>query len=112
MTVERRFLPDIDRYHFDFGECSYEKGFAQIDTDQDAPWFGQWCSPSALLIVSYAEGDLTIRSCADSAEFAEALRALSRWEAEQGRSPARIDPGLQPAMREAFEALGLADLLH
>lgn len=112
MTTSRHFVPHVDRYHFDFGACAYSKGYAQIDTDQDAPWFGQWCSPTMLKIVTYAEGDLSIRTCSDAAEFAEALRALARWEEEQGRRPARIDPGLTAAMREAFEGLGLADLLH
>ena len=29
-----------------------------------------------------------------------------------GYGPARIDPGFDPAMKAAFEGLGLADMLH
>ena len=35
-----------------------------------------------------------------------------RWAGPTVPGPARIDPGYDPAMKTAFEALGLADLLH
>jgi len=40
--ITRSFEGDIDRYKFDFGLCSYSKGWIQFDTDQDAWYFGVW----------------------------------------------------------------------
>lgn len=111
MKIERSFLP-ADRYHFDFGRCSYENGFAQIDTRQDASYYGQWCNPTTLTIVSYMEGDVTISQAESAEEFCAALRETDRWTQKAGYGNARIDPGLDPAMKAAFESLGLGDLLH
>lgn len=111
MKIER-FFKDANRYHFDFGQCSYENGFAQIDSRQDASYYGQWCSPTALTIVSYAEGDVTISQAESPAEFAEAMRKTEAWHTKNDGSPCRIDPGFDPAMTAAFESLGLGDMLH
>ena len=42
MKITRDFRPLSDRYSIDCGRCSYANGFAQIDTKQDAVWFGTW----------------------------------------------------------------------
>ena len=34
-----------DRYVYDFSVCTYEKGWAQIDTRQDASYYGTWTNP-------------------------------------------------------------------
>jgi hypothetical protein len=34
-----------NRYTFDFGTCSPQNGFAQVDTGQDAYYFGTWANP-------------------------------------------------------------------
>ena len=39
MKITREFCPG-DRYTYDFGHCSYENGWAQVDTAQDASYFG------------------------------------------------------------------------
>ncbi len=39
MKITREFAP-ADRYTYDFGLCSYENGWAQVDTAQDASYFG------------------------------------------------------------------------
>jgi len=111
MKITREFAP-ADRYRYDFGPCSYEHGFAQIDTAQDASYFGTWANPSTLVIFSYCEGDTTHTQCESVEEFAAELRSIDAWNVENGHGPARIDPGLNPAMKEAFERIGLADLLH
>lgn len=41
MKTIRTFAPG-ERYDFDFGECSYANGWAQIDTRQDASYYGTW----------------------------------------------------------------------
>ena len=58
MKREEDFMENIERYHFDFGECSHHLGYAQVDTSQDAPYFGIWTNPTTLTTVSYIEGDV------------------------------------------------------
>ena len=60
MKRKDSFFNDGDRYILDFGACSSKNGFAQIDTDQDASYFGMWCNPVSLRLVSFCEGDFTI----------------------------------------------------
>jgi hypothetical protein len=47
MTIEHitEFTPS-DRYVYDFVLCTYDKGWAQIDTRQDASYYGTWTNPS------------------------------------------------------------------
>lgn len=40
------------------------------------------------------------------------LRQIDGWTRAHGFGAARIDPGFDPAMKAAFEALGLADMLR
>ena len=111
MNITREFYP-ADRYLYDFGLCSATNGWAQIDTDQDAPYFGTWAHPAKLLIFSYTEGDTCLIEADNGEEFAAELRRIDAWNREQGYRPAKIDGLCQPAIIEAFEALGLADMLH
>jgi hypothetical protein len=111
MKITREFAP-ADRYLYDFGLCSYANGWAQVDTAQDASYFGTWANPTRLLILNYCEGDTTLKEAGSPGEFATELREVDVWNRAHGYSPARIDPGFDPAMREAFEGLGLADMLH
>ena len=39
MKTTTDFRPLSDRYEFDCGPCSYANGFAQVDTQQDAPYY-------------------------------------------------------------------------
>ena len=71
MRITRDFKPMSDRYGFDFGPCSNANGFAQIDTRQDASYYGTWCSPAARTIVNFCEGDVTTTVCETDAEFAD-----------------------------------------
>jgi hypothetical protein len=111
MQTIREFAP-ADRYLYDFGLCSYDNGFAQIDTRQDASYYGTWCSPTRRMIVNYAEGDVTTHIAETDDEFVQALRELVQWSDEAGHGPTRIDPGFADEMRQAFTRLGLGDLLH
>ena len=97
MKTTRDFRPLSDRYRFDCGPCSYANGFAQIDTRQDASCYGAWCSPAKRTIVNFCEGDVTTTVCETD---------------EGGYGPMKIDALSHDALREAFERLGLADLLH
>ena len=112
MQIIRDFRPLSDRYSFDCGPCSLAKSFAQIDTRQDFVGFGTWCSPTARTIVNFCEGDVTTTVCESDAEFVGQLRELASWHAERGYGPMKIDPGRDDGLRQAFEQLGVADLLH
>ena len=112
MKTTRDFRPLTDRYHFDTGPCSYANGFAQVDTRQDASYYGTWCSPAERTIVSFSEGDVTTTLCETDEEFVTELRELARWANEAGYGPTKIDAVFHDELRQAFENLGLADLLH
>lgn len=111
MKTTHEFAP-ADRYLYDFGLCSSANGFAQVDTSQDASYFGTWANPTLLVIFSYCEGDTTMHECESAEEFAAELRRIDAWNVEQGHGNARIDPGYDPELQAAFERIGLADLLH
>ena len=98
MKITREFAP-ADRYLYDFGLCRYANGWAQVDTGQDASYFGTWANP-------------TLTEAGSPDEFAAELREIDAWNQAHGHGPARIDPGLDPAMKAAFEGLGLVDPLH
>ena len=111
MKITREFCPG-DRYVYDFEIYSYEKGWAHVDTAQDASYFGIWANPTRLMIFSYCEGDTTLKEAGSPEEFAAELREIDAWNRANGYGPAKIDPGFDPAMKAAFERLGLADMLH
>lgn len=59
--VERGFAPS-SRHAFDFsGALSH--GWHQCDTRQDAHYYGNWCNPRTLQMVSYTEGDIVLITC-------------------------------------------------
>ena len=107
------FMPHSDRYAFDFGPCRPSEGYAQLDTHQDASYFGVWINPTRRSIVTFAEGDMTFVVC-DPAEFtAEVVRAITFYDTPETRC--RIDVMSLPVthpLREAFVEAGLASYLH
>ena len=92
MKTERNFLPG-DRYAYDFKHCTTAKGFAQVDTSQDASYFGTWANPFTLQIVSYCEGDVTIQTADNEAEFLQEILNIRIWNEENGHKFLGIDPG-------------------
>jgi hypothetical protein len=52
MKITREFAP-ADRYLYDFGLCSNASSWAQVDTAQDASYFGTWANPTWLPISNY-----------------------------------------------------------
>ena len=113
MTVTKTdtFEPMTDRYSFDFKHCSCDKGFSQLDTDQDASYYGQWANPFKRQIVSYAEGDVTVINADTDDEFIAEMKRISKWHKDYGES-FNIDPGLNPDHKYKWVSLGLSDLLH
>ena len=104
MNTETSFIGDGDRYRFDTGRCSIARGFAQLDTSQDAWYYGIWASPRRLEVVSYAEGDLSVTKCETVEEFAaggsEDLRARDSLGFRG------IDPGARRGARRGVPGRG------
>ncbi|MBW2003069.1 MAG: hypothetical protein JRI72_00430 [Deltaproteobacteria bacterium] len=111
MKTIREFM-SADRYVFDFGLCSTKNGFAQVDTSQDASYFGTWANPERLIIINYCEGDVTTQIADNKAEFAEEIRKIKAWHEEMEMKFLGIDPGFSKSLAAKFRDLGLADLLH
>jgi len=112
MKTVREFYPDAERYLFDFKLCTLKKGYAQLDTKQDASYFGAWANPEKLVYVSYTEGDCCIKQAENEEEFTEEIRSWAKWTDENGWGPAKIDPLCDEGLIERFKSLGLGDLLH
>lgn len=98
---------EINRYTFDWGACHTSKGFAQIDTTQDASYYGNWINPVALMVVRWCEGDLDTFTFDNSEE-------MVAWIAEFKKSPRflGIDPGLGEVLKSECIAAGLGPFLH
>ena len=64
MKTQKSFC-NSDRYIFDYDICNFKKGFAQIDTTEDASYFGNWVNFKSLELITYCEGDLTVIKCDD-----------------------------------------------
>lgn len=111
MKTIRDFAP-ANRYVYDFGVCSINKGFAQVDTSQDASYYGTWANPVKLCVLTYCEGDVTLRQAESSQEFVLELRDIKAWNQENGHQFLGIDPGFDEALKNQFISLGLSDLLH
>lgn len=109
-------LFDASRYKYDTGMCSASKGWAQLDSRQDAPYYGTWVNPITLEIFNYCEGDLTHTQCDDAADFSVELNKTIAWNQEAGYWIG-IDPGWPDTeacdrIRSAFVVLGFRDALH
>ena len=105
VSVTREHSRTGNRYELDALLCP--AGWAQLDSPEDASWYGTWAHPKHRSIVSYCEGDIA-RSHADTPEeFTAEIRRIHRFHQHEGGI--RIDPGFGD--RNAWEALGLADLL-
>jgi hypothetical protein len=113
MAVEliRNFEAMSDRYKYDFRLCTYANGWAQIDTRQDAPYYGTWTNPDRREIFNYCEGDLCLTRCDTDDEYRIELRKTIDWNKEAGHWIG-IDPGFSAEMRDKFVLLGFEDALH
>jgi len=99
-----------NRYAYDFGLCSTRGDWAQMDTAQDAPWFGQWANPFTRQILCYAEGDRTVFECSTDAEFASELERIAAFHRQNDQWKG-IDTW-SVRLRERFAAAGARHLVH
>ena len=103
---------NTDRYLFDFTLCTYEKGWAQVDTEQDAPYYGTWANPFTLEFVNYCEGDVTHLKFEKAFDFYSHIKEFANWHNEVGWKFMGIDPGLRLAMWSQFIGLGMREFMH
>ena len=96
-----------NRYMFDFDICSVKKGWAQIDTEQDASYYGNWAHPTNFEIITYAEGDVIIKKEMSKAKFLYEIKYLLEWHRKNGYGGV-IDPAFN---EKAWEDLGLQKYL-
>ena len=97
-----------DRYRWDNKYCPATEGWVQVDTLQDAPYYGTWAHKDKYQIVQYVEGDLSTTTCTDAEAFAAELAEFVRWAKEAG-SWEGIDANLRA--EEWFDA-GFGEYLH
>jgi len=97
------------RYIYD--NTLLKKGFAQVDTGQDASYFGVWASPKHRIIFTFAEGDCITQQAETDQEFISEMRNIKQWNVDNGYS-CNIDCGYDEDVRYRFKNLGLTDLLH
>jgi hypothetical protein len=100
-----------DRYKYDFHLCRPADGWAQLDTRQDASYYGNWINPLTLKLFSYCEGDTTLTECADAADFIQTVRVCVAWHKEREYFIG-IDAMCSERIVEAFTSLGLAEFFH
>jgi hypothetical protein len=107
--------PFAERYQYDFKICTPAKGWAQLDTGQDASYYGNWINPFSFELLCFAEGDLDHTKCDGEEDFARTVRECIAWHKEHGHWDrySGIDRGISnPAIAEAFERMGLGGFLH
>jgi hypothetical protein len=107
-TVTREFS-EADRYLYD--RLLIPQGFAQVDTASDASWFGNWAHPGRRVLFSYCEADCTTTECATAEEFRAELERLRAWHRKHDRFLG-VDPGTDPANRQAWIEAGCEEFLH
>lgn len=110
ITTTRLFEPG-DRYQFDFKLCTYAKGWAQLDTSQDASYFGTWINPTERKIASYCEGDVTVQTTETDEELVSLVAEIKGWNESNGHRFIGIDPGYGDDMMERLTAAGLGAFL-
>lgn len=67
MERQHTFIQDGSRYQFD--HALIDQGYSQLDSRQDAWYFGTWFNPQTLSLVEYAEGDVTGITFESTEEF-------------------------------------------
>jgi hypothetical protein len=113
MAIEliRSFTLSSDRYLYDFKMLTYAKGWAQVDTKQDASYYGTWTNPTTREIFNYAEGDICLTKCDTDDDYRQALMETIEWNKQAGYWLG-IDPGFRDEMKQRFSALGFSEFLH
>lgn len=85
---------NIGRYFFDFNMDTSQ--WIQLDTEQDASYFGNWVIPALLTTVSYVEGDIYVNVAPDEEKFLQLVKDSITWQKDNDYFIG-LDPGLNPS---------------
>jgi len=111
MKTLRYFSNNSDRYIFDFNFCSMRKGWCQIDTKNDASYFGNWVHPGKLEIITFAEGDVTNIILDNIKELKDEIVKMEKFYNEQYEERFRNGKSIQidcfPGAKEIIKKIGL-----
>ena len=105
MKTQKTFC-NSDRYVFDFKYCKSSDGYAQLDTKEDAHYFGNWVNFKSLELITYCEGDLTVVKCDNVEEFKQQLLKVVSWY-KDNKSFIGIDLMCSDEIKENFNKLEL-----
>ena len=106
------FTPMGDRYRYDF---NLGKNWAQLDTRQDASYYGNWINPVTLETFSFCEGDITHIKSETEAEFVAHVHTMIAWHKERGYFigiDGMCNPGIIEALRYSTLRSTCIDLIH
>ena len=111
VTTARDFTIDGSRYQYDTG---LPADFAQLDTSEDASYYGNWASAKRLALFSYCEGDCTTTVCETVEEFRQQIEDFQAFCARIGYEFKGIDPGWihSDELLQPWRDCGLAHLIH
>lgn len=104
-----------DGTRYDFDNTLLSKGYYQIDTSEDASYYGNWINPIERKRVAFAEGDLREIQYDNDEEMIQDLKEMDAWEKEHsGSKGIKIDLGwhVDEKATKLFEKLELSYLLH
>jgi hypothetical protein len=111
ITKTHKFIPDGSRYFYD---SKLPRDFAQLDTNQDASYYGNWASAKRLTLLSYCEGDCVTTQCSTIEEFRQVIETFQLFCSKTGYQFKGIDPGWVQTdeVLKPWRNAGLAHLLH
>lgn len=110
VSIKRHFLP-TDRYDVE-RRLGLANGWLQIDTPQDAPYFGQWTNPTTREIYSYTEGDHARVTCQNDLAYAHQIVQGAEWSLKHCGKKALVDSNGHMDVIARFTALGLQEFIH
>lgn len=110
VTTAHEFA-SASRYTYDTG---LPADFAQLDTSEDASYYGNWASAKRLTLFSYCEGDCTTTICETVEEFRQQINDFQAFCARIGYEFKGIDPGWihSDELLQPWRDCGLAHLIH
>lgn len=110
ITIDREYA-SASRYLYD---SKLPDDFAQLDTSEDASYYGNWASVKRLVLFSYCEGDCTTTTCETVEEFRDEIAKFQAFCERIGYRFNGIDPGWShaDAVLQPWRDAGLAHLIH
>jgi hypothetical protein len=107
MATRKKEFVGGERYNFDFNQCANSEGWAQVDTGDDASYFGNWINLERLQLVSFMEGDVVTITAKDKEEFVAEFIKL-----DECLDDVKIDPGFNEKLESDLKEVGLGAYIH